>query len=149
MSKNIVFIANFSKTEVFKRVARVLESYGTNVFWIVTNTKIRDDLVECFGLGNVLYIPKDNERDPVIQELRISKINDIVANDRHLKYDLNGGKQYLRSIQFPIERFLIQNGISFVFGEVTWAHEILIHRLCNHPALTGVQFLNPHYLEKK
>lgn len=144
MSKNIVFIANFSKTEVFKRVARVLESYGANVFWIVTNTKIRDDLVECFGLGNVLYIPKDNERDPIIQELRISKINDIVANDRHLKYDLNGGKQYLRSIQFPIERFLIQNGISFVFGEVTWAHEILIYRLCKHPALTGVQFLNPH-----
>ena len=40
--------------------------------------------------------------------------------------------------------FIKKNSISYIFGEVTWAHELLAHRLILQEKKLNCEFLNPH-----
>ena len=54
------------------------------------------------------------------------------------------GLHWLTSIQQPIAEFLGRHGVARVLGEVTWAHEILIHRMTRELRGLGCTYLNPH-----
>lgn len=142
MKSNICFISNFSKTEFFEKVADTLGS-EVKVYWIAVNNRIYEKLKEKYGCDKVLLINKGSisSRGQVIGDY---KLNELIYGDRLLVENSKTGLQYLQSIQKPIFSFLKDNSISFVLGEMTWSHELLIHRIINDKLKGKCIFLNPH-----
>ncbi len=129
-SANICFMANFYKTIFFHELSKKLSSNGVSIFWIITKLDQYDFLKKYFPLENLLYISRSyiKHRDEQVDDFRI---NELVYGDRVLKYEVEDGLNFLSNIQKPIYNFLLQNKIQFVFGEITWAHELLVHRMVN------------------
>lgn len=129
MVKNICFVANFYLTPVFEAIARYVQQEGVKVYWIALKVSQYRHLVNTYGEENVLlidrsYIRKDS---PCVGDF---KLNELIYGDRVWKYEKKEGALFLKNIQRPIYNFIKEHHISFVFGEVTWAHELLIHRMC-------------------
>ena len=72
------------------------------------------------------------------------KINELIFGDRVLRHNPSEGVQFLTNIQRPIYDFIKSNTIELVLGELTWAHEILTHRMCTQQTELNCKFLNPH-----
>ena len=72
------------------------------------------------------------------------KLNELMYGDRYLRHKTEIGFRYLRHIQKPIYDFIAQNKIKAIFGEITWSHEVLIHRMCKQCPELDCTFLNPH-----
>lgn len=142
MIQTICFISNFSKTEFFENVAKKLGP-NFNIFWISVNRKIHKRLEGKYGCDNVLLINRESIRaeNQLIGEY---KLNELIYGDRILNRNPKEGVKYLQNIQEPIYKFLQTNKISFVFGEITWSHELLIHRIINDKLRGKCEFLNPH-----
>lgn len=143
MKKNICFIANYTKTFLFHEVAQQLIKQDVRVFWIVVNKKLLDFLLEHYPQEKILYISKHNINldNDFVGEF---KLNELIYGDRVLRHDLESSYRYLKNIQLPIYHFIQRNNILKIFGEITWAHELLIHRICQQKKELQCQYLNPH-----
>lgn len=137
---NICFIANDSKTFFFEKIADQLLTSGIQIYWIAANSNFYSQLSKKYGENNVLHIGIDLSSTLPIEDL---KINEIIFGDRVLK-DKTWANKFLETIQQPIYKFITSQKISFVFGELTWGHEILIHRLIKTRTELNCKFLNPH-----
>lgn len=140
---NICFIANYDKTLFFDKVAkRLMKRDKVNVYWIVVNKSNYEYLIK--ESQNVLYLPESmmlNTNNEVVGDY---KLNELVSCDRVLKFKQQIGVEYLSKIQQPIYNFILNNDIKFIFGELTWAHELLIFRLLKYRTELNCKFLNPH-----
>jgi hypothetical protein len=138
---HICFVANFYKTFLFHEIAKKLISEGITVYWIVTKLDQYNFLLENYSKEKILYINRSFSQKPeeIVADL---KLNELVFGDRVWKHEMSQGLSFLRNIQQPIYNFLEQNKIKFIFGEITWAHEVLIQRL-----IKKRQELNCLYLE--
>lgn len=127
---NVCFVANYYKTYVFDAVAKQLSGNGIGIYWIVLKESQYDFLKSQYPAGNILLIDRKyiEKPDLVIADF---KLNELIFGDRVWKYEKKNGVKYLTNIQSPVYRFLKEHQISFIFGEVTWAHELLIHRICS------------------
>jgi len=127
-NKNICFIANFYKTFFFHEIAKHLEKEGYIINWIVTKENQYQFLIKKYNENNILLI---NKRNCLIDNAPIDdfKINELIYGDRVFKYDKINGIKFLSNIQEPIYKFISENNITNIFGEKTWAHELLIHRI--------------------
>ncbi len=65
-------------------------------------------------------------------------------SDRVLRYEPAFGEAYLKSIQKSYYEFIKQNNIRFVFGEMTWAHEVLMSCITHKCSELSCQYLKPH-----
>lgn len=139
----VCFISNYHKTPFFNEVARKLIIQGVEVFWIGIDRHYMEKLALEWGQDKVLVINRKTV-DATQKSPWDFKLNELVFGDRVLKQNYHFGKQLLLGIQKPIYDFILSNQISFVFGELTWAHEILIHRMCNQIVELNCRFLNPH-----
>lgn len=142
-AKVVCFVANYSLTYFFDAVARGLQSRGIAVCWIVVNRKLRDSLTAGYGSDAVLYLSRDDAayaRRPVGDY----RLNELVYGDRALCHQGRWAYSFLNNIQQPVYEFLSLNRVRFVFGELTWAHELLIHRLATARQDLGVQYCLPH-----
>lgn len=140
---NICFVANFHKTYLFHEVAKRLQRDGVRVFWVVVNRKLRDFLLEHYDKDQVLYLSKLNaaqECAPVGD----FRLNELVHGDRVLTHERSWAWQFLENIQRPFHDFIAANEVKHVFGEVTWAHEILFHRILTNRTELGARYLCPH-----
>jgi hypothetical protein len=140
---NICFVANFSKTFLFEAIALELEKHGHSVFWITTNNKLYNHLSRSFDTKKILLINRKNAAMPE-EALGDFKLNELIYGDRVLRHSPSEGLLFLRHIQKPVFQFIKQNTIRKIFGELTWAHEILIRRICQEFLSLQCQFLNPH-----
>lgn len=140
---NICFIANFYKTHFFHEVAQQLERSGVHVYWVVVNKKLRDFLLGHYPAERILYLSKQNVGIPaeVVGDYRL---NELVYGDRVLKYDVANGISFLSHIQRPFYDFIHRYSVSHVFGEVTWAHEILFLRILSQRTELQSVYLCPH-----
>lgn len=140
--KNICFITNYKKTFFFKALAEKLAEKGHSVYWIVLNQKLYDYLSPNFGPNQLLLINKiqGSLTNEAIGEF---KLNELVAVDRALKYYGDWGYEYLINIQRPIYDFIKNNNISYIFGETTYAHEVLINRITRSRKELECTFLHP------
>jgi hypothetical protein len=127
-SVTVCFVANFYKTFMFHEVAKKLTIQGIKVCWIVTKLDQYNFLIEYYGRDQVLYINRSHayKTDRSIGDFRL---NELVYGDRVFKFDLQHGLDFLTNIQRPIYNFLLNHKIRFIFGEITWAHELLIRRI--------------------
>ncbi|WP_416199236.1 MAG: hypothetical protein ACFWT5_14390 [Pseudomonas helleri] len=141
MKDNICFIANYSKTIFFEAVAQKLKKQGKKIFWITVSEMLRSSLSNTWKAENILYLNNAQPTSPTLSDLRL---NEIIKSDRALNTQGEMSKKYLQNIQRPIYDFLKNNEIGFVFGEITWGHEILIHRITKQHTELNCIFLNPH-----
>lgn len=139
----VCFIANFYKTYFFHEIAKCLEKKGVEVYWVVVNRKLYDFLSLEYSSDRILYISKKNIK-VIAQPVGDFKLNELVYGDRVLKYDIESGLKFLNHIQKPFYEFVQSNKIRFVFGEVTWAHEILFHRILAACKELDSRYLCPH-----
>ena len=138
---NICFIANYDKTYLFDKIADELSKKNINVFWISVNSNLSNFLYKKYGCEKVLHINRKFIHEEPIGEY---KLNEIIECDRILRHERKFAKDFLGSIQKPIYNFIKNNNISFIFGEVAGAHEILIFRMCRQNSELKCKFLNPH-----
>ncbi|PQV49653.1 hypothetical protein CLV33_103291 [Jejuia pallidilutea] len=146
MNKNICFIANYYKTDVFVEIAKVLSGSNIKSFWIIPNRKQYEFLKTMFHENQLLYIGKKEVLSHNNKTVNIDlKINELVYGDRVLSMESKGWTfDYLLKLKELVYDFINTNTIEFVFGEVTWAHELAVHRLTIEAKELNCQFLNPH-----
>lgn len=127
----ICFVANGYKTLTFKAIADQLASHNVKVCWIVPTRLQYDELLKEYEESTVLLIDRSLINDSC-QSVGDFKLCEIVYGDlRVWRHSVKEGLKYLTSIQQPIVNFIKSNEIHLIFGEDTWAHELLIHRMCN------------------
>lgn len=138
--KNICFVSNFEKTFIFKEITDNL-SDEFQVFWICVSKKYYQFLTDGgIDPNKILFIPKNFAgNDAPIGDF---KLNELVSFDRFLSKNISEGISYLSKIQAPISNFLKDNAISLIFGELTWAHELLISRISK--TISDCEYYNPH-----
>src|SRR5690606_34307589 len=109
-------------------IGQEIQKQGGKVYWIVLNKKLYNYLLPIYGSEQLILI---NKEIGSINNKKIGeyKLNELVFVDRALKYYGNWGYDFLKNIQKPIYDFIKDNSISFIFGETTYAHEVLIHRI--------------------
>ena len=140
--KNICLIANFEKTQLFFEVTKTFNP--KKIFWIVYNKKLKNYLLTKFLNKNILYLPKILENySNSFNESNIIKLNEIINSDRSLKNNDNTNIDYLNQSYKKIKKFLVNNKINYVFGELTWSIEILTFHICKNIKLGKVQYFNP------
>ena len=142
--KNICFIANYTKTYFFDALADNLMGKGITIYWIAVNKENYNFLKSKYSKDQILYLPKESFLSASNNPVGEFKLNELIYGDRVLKYNYAEGLKYLTSIQKPIYEFLKSNSVSTIFGEVTWAHEILIHRMASNLNELKAQYLDMH-----
>jgi len=140
--KNICFVSNFQKTFFFEKIALILHSHEINIFWFCFDYDTYSYLKKNFSENNILLLSKKitKKQQKTINDF---KLNELIYGDRFLKYQTDWAYDYLISIQNPIKKFIEDKNINFIFGEVTHAHEILIHRLVNEFRKEKTHYLHP------
>jgi hypothetical protein len=143
MNKNICFVDNFQKTFIFEAIISNLQAKNINIYWIVTKNSKYSYLCNKFSPNNILLINRDQ-----IKETRLPiddfKINELILGDRVWKYDIKNGIKYLTNIQQIIYDFIKNNTITHIFGEMTWAYEILIQRICKQKKELSCSYYSDH-----
>ena len=147
---NICFIGNYSKTLFFEKVSEYLiKNSKVSVYWISVNKHEASRLKKLYDPEKVLLLNKrilnDIGPDISLEEFNDIKINEIIAGDRVLRKEKEWAFDYLRLVGWYTQKFIKKNRIKFVFGELTWGHEIMIFRLLNYfKSDLDCRFLNPH-----
>lgn len=139
----ICFIANFNKTYFFHAIAQKLKQQSVNICWITVSSKLYKYLKKNYDTDSVLLVNRtyvDINSDPVGD----FRINELVYGDRALCHFKDEGIKLLTNIQRPIYDFIKAQNIRWVVGEVTWAHELLVHRMTKNCEELDCTFLNPH-----
>lgn len=144
--KNICFIANYYKTDVFVEIAKTLMVHGIKVFWITPNTKQYLSLSEKFSKDEVLYIGRKEVLASTLPNIDFElKIHELVYGDRVLSRESpKWTYTYLKQLKNIYYDFIKRNNIEYVFGELTWSHELLAIRLLKEAKELNCQFINPH-----
>lgn len=137
---SICFVGNFYKTILFHEIAAKLSARGINVYFIVTKQEHHDFLVKHHGPDKVLYINRTfiHKPNPIVDDF---KLHELLFGDRVLRHEMNDGLKFLTNIQKPIYDFLQSNSIQFIFGEITWAHELLLQRMAKQRTELNCRYL--------
>ena len=127
--RNICFVCNFDKTPVFIEMAKAIETKGVNVFWIVQKKSQYKELLLSFPDEKILLIDRSYSKK---SEAPVGnfKINEIIYGDRIMRHEPSFAYNFLINIQRPIYRFIKNNKIGVLFGEITQSYEVLLSRMC-------------------
>lgn len=125
---NICFAGNFYKTALFHAIAQKLKNQGVGIYWVVSKKDQYEFLKTCYERERILYINRTfiGKINSIVDDF---KLNELVYGDRVFKYEIQNGIRFLENIQRPLYDFINSNRIRFVFGEIAWAHEVLIQRM--------------------
>lgn len=143
---NIAFVANGFKTEFFHLIGMELKSiipdiglfficFGREQYGYYKSSGVSDN--------NILFLPysgySSNNDNPIGEY----KLNELIAYDRAMKYSYHKWLKYMVNIQSDYYAFLVRNDIQYVFGEMTWAPEILFARICRDKLNGKCTYLHP------
>jgi len=140
---NICFVANYSKTYLFIEIAKELIKEGYNIFWIVNTGKLYSLIRSSLGSNkeDILILNKEIAKKNVEDFYEIQS-NELIYGDRSLKYYRDDWVQkYIRNIPGLSIKFIKENRIKYVVGELTYPHEIILSRLAPENEYV---YLNPH-----
>lgn len=144
--QSVCFISNYSKTylahEIAKRLKRDLD---IKVVWLSVNEQLNNFLLNEYNADEVLYLSREyiNKTTPPLENTNL-KINELIYGDRVWRNEKESAQAYLSNIQQPIVDFFLKHNVRAVFGEITWAHELLVHRICKAIPSLKCSYLNPH-----
>lgn len=139
---NIAFVSNFQKTYLFSSIAERLEKRGYEIYWFCFQKTYYDYLCEHYSSNRILLLNRamNQTSGTAVGEY---KLNELVYKDRALAYEKEFGIDYLIKIQQPFCTFIADNNIRFIFGEMTYAHEILMNRICRDKFQEKCEYLHP------
>lgn len=140
----IAFVANNQKAAFFARIGKQISQLNSDidVFYICFRNEeakmyrgyTKDDkhilLLSYFSVKQSLPIGE-------------YKLNELISRDRYMKYDYGKNLAFLTNMQPLFAKFLTDNGISYVFGEMTHAPEILMSRICKDKFPGKCYYLHP------
>lgn len=138
----IVFTANHRRTNIFAEAAKHLETIGHEVFWITTGSCEFSSVLAPFrnkidiSSSGTFQCPLD-----IFEQYSQISINGIIASDRMLSnISFEDAVNYISSVYVSVKGYLSSNGVELVFGEATWAHEMITAAVCRE---LGIDFLSP------
>jgi len=140
---NIAFVSNFHKTYLFHQIAQGLTEKGYNIYWFCFGEKWYNYLIDSgYKPENILLLNKNVKASaaPLVGEY---KLNELIANDRALRYNYESSYEYLTAIEKPFFNFVAENNLAYIFGEMTYAHEILMARICLDKFKNKAHYLHP------
>ncbi len=152
---NVAFIPNYEKTIFFHKIGRQLEAARHRVFWIspshhwaswvVANGSPPAQVLDLTSHAPEWLRGAPSARDR--QELAALeagsglRINDVILMDRILRDRPDDrARHYLAVAARAIQAFLVDRGITLVFGEQTFATELLTGMSCR---ALGIEMLVP------
>ena len=161
MKSSIAIVANYNKTLFFKKIADKLEApqsenselkdaqlkgKGITVFWIcISKTWYQRLLADGVEESKILYLPRSIVNNISTPELKYHyQLNELIYSDRVFRHEPEFGEKYLITIQSYLRDFISTNQIKHIFGETTWAHEVLLNRMCLNEADLDCHYLKPH-----
>lgn len=129
----IAFVVNHEKTKFFLEVARGLtQSYGITSFWISPSRYWKQWLITqgvpeslILDTTNVVMQAKMARRAHPLAPEKV-RLAQVIMADRILRTrDRSFAFAYLSLLYDEVRSFLEQNNIQIVFGEATWAVELI------------------------
>ena len=142
---NIAFVANGYKCQFFDLIGKAIKSKKTdvNIFWIcISRNQYKYLLSSGYDQENILLINWD-VRNGTSEPIGEYKLNELIWGDRRMKYHFNGASKCLINIQSLFYDFVKKHSLNFIFGEMTWAHEILMNRICHDKFSGRCFYLHP------
>jgi len=138
------FVCNHRRTALFKLVSENLVRSGFEVCWISSGGKYLQKLLSDSDCILDISINKGALDKSVLDDIeKYSEItlSAIISSDRILsKKDFHTAKCYAVNIFSSVKAFLSENNVCVVFGEATWAHELVTASVCRS---LGIPFLSP------
>jgi hypothetical protein len=144
LQKRILIISNFENTFFYHKV---FYNYfeKKNIFWCVVNKKNYSFLKNYYYKENILYANKNYINNFFVNSVSPEiKINEILYSDRILKKNLNN-TSYLNNFSSIIRKYLIQKKIEIIFGEFTWAHELVTSRIAKKEGIIYYNIQSTRY----
>jgi hypothetical protein len=135
LTNKILIISNFENTFFYHKV---FYNYfeKKNIFWCVVNKKNYSFLKNYYCKENILYANKNYINNFFVNSVSPEiKINEILYSDRILKKD-SSNTSYLNNFSSIIKKYLTKKKIEVIFGEFTWAHELVISRIAKKKRCT-------------
>jgi hypothetical protein len=144
-----VFIANHFKTELFYKVSIQLNDI-CKVYWIsasyywskwLLNRGIKNEqILDVSNTNDTIQVIKDSMFETETKSRLFS--HDIILMDRILsKKDYELQRKFVAYYHSKVEEFLLKNRIKAVFGEQTWAIELITASICSKHKIS---YLVPH-----
>ena len=137
--KNICFVSNFQKTKLFIEVSKHINK--KNIFWICVNLKELEEISSVYDKSNILFINKKNIKNKQLDSNL--KVNEIIFADRSLDNQSDLNKLFVLNSERKIYEFIKNKKIEYIFGEFTWAHEVVINLVCKRNKDLNCKYLNP------
>lgn len=144
MIMNIAFVANNQKAEFLALIGKRISFLNSHikVYYIC----FRNEEVDLYrhytdDENQILLLSYQN----VTHSLPIGeyKLNELISRDRYMKYAYNKNLKFLVNMQSYFANFITNNNISYVFGEMTHAPEILMSRICKDKFSKKCRYLHP------
>lgn len=142
---NIAFTGNHGRTALFKAVSDILAQSGHTARWIATGSREMFSILKSVPPERVLDVSVFSDTDEnALAELEkhsLLTVDAIISADRIIRHKPRSlALAYISSAYNNLYRFLTDGGVSLVFGEATWAHEIVTAAVCS---AMGIPFLSP------
>ena len=142
---NIAFVANGKKTEFFYQIGLEIQKICPQVdIYFICSSSVQYDIYLNHGVQknklllinwSILY----RDSKPIGEY----KLNEIAGYDRGLKNCFEDGIRYLKNMQEPFFNFVSGNNLKYIFGEMTWASEVLMARICQDKFNGSCAYLHP------
>jgi len=145
MKKNIAFVANGQKLQFFDLIGQNIQEKNNeiHIYWICVAKHQYDYLLSRgYKVEDILLINWDILKGNG-KSIGEYKLNELASVDRKLKYHFNDGIKYLTLIQSLFYSFVEDKSLHYIFGETTWAHEILMSRICLDKFASKCHYLHP------
>ena len=148
MKKKICFIANYEKTFFFKKIAQEIEKEKkAQVYWIVVNLNLYNYLTKHFARNRILLINKNFKfLKKNFSFLNRLKLNECLYLDRALSAKSKQDKNFLGYTAMKIAVFLKKKSIKYIYGEITWSHEVISYRISNIFKNLNIKYFYPSIL---
>lgn len=143
----VCFVLNHEKSHVFFALIKTMRERfpGKYEFFLISiSPKFNALATEMVGRDNYLYIPFSHREKCTKARSFDVGYNELVAGDRVLSTAHTKGLDFLINFTAVVYDFLVVQKINFVFGELTWAHEVATHRLIKAYLSDTCIYLNPH-----
>ena len=141
----IIFVSNWDKTIIFNEIAQRIKSKYDIYFLVFSQKWYQFLLDQGWSKSKLLYLPWD--------ELSINKTENelptglgarqLISFDRYLKFYPEKSYNYLLNVIHEFENFVDPSEKYNIYGELTWAHELLIFRF-TQKYLENSTYLKPH-----
>lgn len=143
---NIAFVANGDKCAFFDLIGKSIKDKmnDVNIYWICISRKQYNYLLSNgYKPEDILLINWDVRNNPQTMPIGEYKLHELVWGDRRMKHHFEDGLKYLTNIQLMFHSFVEEKKLRYIFGEMTWAHEILMNRICKDKFAGKCYYLHP------